>query len=295
MELRHLRYFVAVVDYGTVRAAAEHLNVAQPAISRQIKDLETELGFALFLRQRRGLFLTDAGKRYLEDARHILSAADSAVQEARLVSEGKSGTLSIGLLENACWGGAAPSALSRFTREHPDIQLRVRPLPSLEQIQLIASGELDGGFVYDQQELVKRQFMELPIRRDDVVFAHSEDLVFDHDGELEPGDIDGLPLVGFPRAVAPAYYDRLAAATAQLDAEWPVVQLADNETTMLSLVNAGVACAFVNSANMDRPPMHVRFRKVRNLSVPLEFKFIARSEPGTLAALFIKLLKNIDN
>src|SRR6267154_1325171 len=103
MELRHLRYFVAVGEEQHYGRAARRLRVAQPALSRQIQDLEEELGFKLFERLSRGVKLSEAGKLFLEDARRILQEVSEAGIRASSVASGRSGTLRVGFTENASW------------------------------------------------------------------------------------------------------------------------------------------------------------------------------------------------
>ena len=100
MELRHLRYFVAVADYGGITLAAERLNIAQPAVSRQIRDLEAELGVDLLVREGRRVILSDAGRAFAERARAVLAASSDAAEEARRIARGEAGHLRIGLLES---------------------------------------------------------------------------------------------------------------------------------------------------------------------------------------------------
>lgn len=287
MELRHLRYFVAVADHGGLRHAAERLNVAQPAVSRQIKDLEAELGLDLLRREGRGVVLTDAGKVFAEEARAVLARTAAAVEEARRVQRGSGGTIKVGLLENASWAGPLPKALNRFARSYPDIQLDVVPLGSIAQIDAVREGRLDAGFVYRQDNLVEGKLTVHPLATDNVILAAPRGTAFAGKGPLDPDDLHDLPMVSFPREAAPAYYDRQNAALAALGVEPRVVQRAANETTILSLVSAGVGCALVNSANMQRPPQGVEFRRVRGLSVPLEFVFIHRPNPGSLTQFLI--------
>ncbi|MEM8751043.1 MAG: LysR family transcriptional regulator [Pseudomonadota bacterium] len=294
MELRHLRYFVAVADHGGISHAAERLHVAQPAVSRQIRDLEAEIGVDLLLREGRRVVLTDAGRIFAERARAILANSKDAVDEARRVSKGQSGTLRIGLLESASWAGHLPRALNRFARTYPDIRLDIVPLGSVNQIEALLAGEIDAGFVYRQENLVEDALSILPLDVDDVVVAASTDLHFDTDGPLDFEDIDGLPIVAFPRAVAPAYYDALFDGLNSIGLDPVVVQEAENETTMLSLVSAGVGCAFVNSANMNRPPSGVQFRQVRGLSVPIEFLFVTRNSPGDLTVRLKQIVEDIN-
>ncbi|MEL6463554.1 MAG: LysR family transcriptional regulator [Pseudomonadota bacterium] len=274
MELRHLRYFVAVADHGGISHAADRLNIAQPAVSRQIRDLEAELGVALLARQGRRVILTDAGRDFADRARAILEAAQTAANQARQIDKGEAGHLRIGLLESASWAGHLPLALNRFARTYPDVRLDILPMGSVQQIDALYAGALDAGFVYPQPNLVGDALTILPLRTDNVVLAASADLDFETDKPLTLGDIDDLPLVSFPRSVAPQYHDALFSALADIGFDPQIVQEAENETTMLSLVAAGVGCAFVNSANAHRPPRQVRFHKVSGLSVPIEFLFV---------------------
>src|SRR6266480_2407916 len=117
MELRHLRYFVAVGEDQHYGRAAQRLRVAQPALSRQIQDLEEEIGFKLFDRLPRGVKISTAGRLFLEDARRILQQVNEATSRAQRVARGQSGTLRVGFTENASWHGVVPEAFRKFRRE----------------------------------------------------------------------------------------------------------------------------------------------------------------------------------
>jgi len=116
MELRHLRYFVAVGEEQHYGRAARRLRVAQPALSRQIQDLEEEIGFKLFERLPRGVKLSAAGKLFLEDVRRILQDVNEAAARAARVALGRSGTLRVGFTENASWRGIVPAVPGAATR-----------------------------------------------------------------------------------------------------------------------------------------------------------------------------------
>lgn len=294
MELRHLRYFVAVADHGGISHAAERLNIAQPAVSRQIRDLELELGFDLLSREGRRVVLTDAGRAFAERARAILRDTVDATEAARRVADGMAGTLRVGFLESASWAGHVPLTLNRFKRRHDDIRLDIRPMSSVAQIDALLAEEINAAFVYRQDNIVEPALAVHPLRTDDVVLAASVDLVFDHDGPLVLDDIDGLPIVAFPRSAAPAYHDRLFDALSGIGFVPHVVQEAMDETTMLSLVSAGVGCAFVNSTNMQRPPQRVQFRAVKDLSVPIEFLYLTRRATGNLTRLLTETVLSIN-
>ena len=147
MELRHLRYFVAVGEEQHYGRASRRLRVAQPALSRQIQDLEEEVGFKLFERLPRGVKLSAAGKLFLEDARRILQEVNEAAARAAAWLAVRSGTLRVGFTENASWHGVVPDSFRRFREQQPDAELQLQPASSLEQLDAIRSGRLDAGFV----------------------------------------------------------------------------------------------------------------------------------------------------
>ncbi|MEO1460529.1 MAG: LysR family transcriptional regulator, partial [Pseudomonadota bacterium] len=172
MELRHLRTFRAIAEAGGVHAAAARLNIAQPAVSRTLRDLEAELGFELFMRVGRGLRITDAGTAYLTEVAPILDRLVAAGAAARRVAEGRWGTLRVGLIEGGAWDGPAPGALDGFARANPEIRLEVFPMGSRDQVAALAEGRLDCGFLYRQGEaLAVAGLAILTLRTDDVVLA----------------------------------------------------------------------------------------------------------------------------
>ena len=154
MELRHLRYFLAVGEEEHYGRAAARLRVAQPALSRQIQDLEEEIGFKLFDRMPRGVRISAAGKLFLEDARRILQQLNEATDRARRVARGQSGTLRVGFAENASWHGVVPDSFRRFRERIPDGELQLNPMASLEQIEALMAGHIDAGFIYNMTKTI---------------------------------------------------------------------------------------------------------------------------------------------
>src|ERR1700740_1113091 len=147
MELRHLRYFVPVGENQHYGRASRRLGVAQPALSRQIQDLEKEIGFELFDRMPRGVRLSAGGELFIAEARRILQEVGEATARAARVARGQSGTLRIGFAENASWHGVAPDSFRRFREQQPEVELQLQPVASLEQLDSIRSGRLDAGFL----------------------------------------------------------------------------------------------------------------------------------------------------
>jgi len=135
MELRHLRYFVGVGEEQHFGRAAVRLHVAQPALSRQIQDLEREMGFLLFDRLPRGVRLNAAGKLFLSDARRILQDVDDAKRRAERIALGKAGTLRIGIAMALSWHGMVADSFREFRRGQPDVELVAHHLLSVHQVR----------------------------------------------------------------------------------------------------------------------------------------------------------------
>ena len=141
MELRHLRYFVAVAETMNYRRAAEHLHVSQPALSKQIKDLENDLGAQLFIRNTGGVVLTPAGASFLEDARDVLERVEFATTAARATEAGRAGRLVVGSLGGVSAGFLAP-ALAAFSAEFPQVEVTLHEAPVSDQLQALRVGRI---------------------------------------------------------------------------------------------------------------------------------------------------------
>ena len=123
MELRHLRYFVAIADAGHVTRAAAALGIGQPPLSQQIQALERELGLALFERLPRGVRLTEAGRAFAEDARRILREVEQAGERARRVARGEVGRIRVGMINSAPFHPLIPRLIREFRRRYPNVAL----------------------------------------------------------------------------------------------------------------------------------------------------------------------------
>ncbi len=142
MELRHLRYFVVVAEEQNVTRAAERLHVSQPPLSRQIRDLERELGVELFHRTAKSLALTEAGKIFLIESRAVLLRVDQAVETVRTVAQGDHGSLRIGYAPSLT-AQILPRALRLFEGERPGVRVALHDLSTEECRQRLVSGKLD--------------------------------------------------------------------------------------------------------------------------------------------------------
>lgn len=145
MELRHLRYFIAVAEWKGFSHAARRLYISQSAISEQISDLENEIGVQLLLRNRRQVILTDAGQVFLEEAKKVLAAADNAIESAQRAIRGQVGNLRIGFFTNGI-GVFFSSLIREFRKTHPDVKLSLFEMSARLQMEALVNNEIDIAF-----------------------------------------------------------------------------------------------------------------------------------------------------
>jgi len=294
MELRHLRYFVAIGEEQHYGRAARRLRVAQPALSRQIQDLEEEVGFKLFERLPRGVKLSVAGKLFLEDARRILQEISEAAVRAGRVASGRSGTLRIGFTENSSWRGVVPDSFRRFREQQPDAELQLQPEASLVQLEAIRSGRLDAGFVNFMpksdpelnQLLVARQHVELAAPRSHPLTRLKK---------VRLRDLMEALFIWFPRRSNPAFYDQMMLKCYRGGLKSPrIVQEGVNEPTILSLVSTGMGVGWVLATARWRCPESVVILPVVDLNMPLTLALVWRKDnTSPLLANFIAEVRRL--
>jgi DNA-binding transcriptional LysR family regulator len=278
MELRHLRYFVAIGEEENYRRAAQRLHVAQTALSTQIQDLEAELGFKLFDRLPRGVKLSVAGRLFLEDARRILQQVSDAAARAARVARGQSGTLRVGFTENASWRGIVPESLRRFRERQPDAELQLMPATSLEQLEAIRSGRLDAGFVFNMPK-ADAELDHFPVALQHVELAVPKGHALAKAKKLRLRDLVDAAFVWFPRRESPAFYDRLVHECFRGGLKSPrIVQEGLNEATILSLVSHGMGVGWVNGTARWRCPESVVIVSVVDLDMPLPLALVWRKD-----------------
>jgi len=256
VELRHLRYFVAVAEELHFGRAAERLGIAQPPLSRQIQSLESELGFKLFDRSRRRVELTSAGGVLLKRTRDVLERLEEAVRDARRTSTGKRGRVTVGYPSSLAYTGLV-GLLRAFRAEFPDVELAVRELPLADQLVGLKNGELDVGFIrgpLDDAELVAEC-----MRREPLMLALPADHPLANRRRLTLASVAHEPFVFFPRARAPAFFDLLlglcqkAGFTPQIRHEAP-------QADVLSLVAAGFGISIMPAAVRELRRSDVAFK-----------------------------------
>jgi DNA-binding transcriptional LysR family regulator len=281
MELRHLRYFVGVGEEQHFGRAAERLQIAQPALSRQIQDLEREVGFLLFERLPRGVRLSEAGKVFLSDARRILQDVDDAKRRAERIALGQAGTLRVGIATAVSWHGLVVNAFREFRRRQPDVELVLHHMVSVHQVEAVVADRLDAGFAAAvtpwHEDLEHRQFA-----LDRMVLAVPKGHSLTKRGRIRLRDLRDTPFIWFHRWVNPAFYDQMMEACARGGLSAPhVVQEATDRDTVLGCVQCQIGIAWVTESTRWHCPRGVALLPVADMNVRLPFNVIWKKDNGS--------------
>jgi len=292
MELRHLRYFVAVAEELHFHRAAARLHISQPPLSQQIRALEQELGVVLLERNRRRVELTAAGASFLAAARAILEAVDRAAETARRVAAGEVGSLSLGFVGSAMFGPTLPAILRDFASRHPDVELQLRELQTAEQLDALARGRIDVGVIRGPlQSATLAPGLELAvIHREHLVVALPEAHPLAALSRLRAADLRGETFVILRRSEAPGLWSPLASVMGSAGGPpEDVLEVAEMQT-IIGLVAGGFGISLVPSSVSDTDRPGVTFRPLADPSPAIELALAwARDERSPVRDAFLAL------
>ncbi len=251
MDFRHLKYFVAVADEQNFTRAAERLHISQPPLSRQIQDLEEELGTPLFERGSRPLKLTDAGRFFYGHATRLLEQAAQAVRSTKRVAQLER-RLVIGFVASTMYG-ALPLLVRKFRAANPHTELALTEMSTVDQIEALKAGRIDVGFgrVRLDDPSIKREIL----REERLVVAiPAEHELAATDGPLTLPDVAAHPLLVYPRTPRPSYADQVLSLLRDLALEPASVLEVQEMQTALGLVASGMGlCVVPASVHRLRP------------------------------------------
>src|ERR1041384_2826163 len=244
MELRHLRYFVSVAEALSFTRAAEKLHTAQPSLTRQIKNLEDELGVRLLHRTKQKVTLTDEGRSFLTDAKRLLAPAAEPVEPVRRLHRGEVRALNIGYVSNLFYD-LLPRTLASFRQLFPTVSVNLFDMSCGEQFRALEDGRLDLGFVGLHEPIARRGLEFRTIASYKTIAALPKDNPLADETTIELKALAPMFFIGMSEASYPGYRDWLTKACQRAAFTPKVLQDVDLERTMIHAVAAGLGVALV--------------------------------------------------
>jgi DNA-binding transcriptional LysR family regulator len=245
MEIRRLRYFIAVAEELSFTRAAERLHIAQPPLSIQIRALEQEIGARLFDRDQRHVYLTQAGRHLLERARDILAAVEEAKAEVRCAELGEVGSLHLGYASSAMFTSTLTLAIKQFRGAYPQVLLALHEMTSLDQLNGLHYRTLDAGIVRKTDVAIPSGLIVEEWYRTRLVAAMAHDHPLVKKRTIGIGDLRAHPFIMYPRESGIGLYWQVLRLCAGAGFRPQIVREVQELTTIVGLVDAGVGVAIV--------------------------------------------------
>lgn len=289
MELRHLRYFIAVAEELNFTRAADRLHMAQPPLSQQIQQLEAQLGFQLFRRTKRTVTLTEAGQVFFEEAQKILLQVDRAIQLAQQTSRGELGQLTIGFVSSAAHN-VVPAILQQFRTLNPAVKLELREMTTNEQLQRLREGQIDIGFI---RPPVEDGVNSEIVFREPLIVALPQTHHLADRAHVELRELSTEPFIMFPRSLAPGLYDPIVSLCQQAGFSPIAAQEAIQMQTIVSLVAAEMGVAIVPASMQNFQRSGVIYKALSESTCIVAIALIWRSDPTAAVQRFLAVARQI--
>ncbi len=279
MDLKQMRYFLAVAEERNLSRAAARLNMAQPPLTRYIHAIEEELGTPLFIRSARGVELTEAGEALLEDVPNVLGMARRAHEKAQRAGRGLIGTLEVGIFGSGLLN-VIPLLLARFHRERPEIRIGLHNMSKAEQIEALRERRITVGF----NRLVPKEpgLKTETVLRERMIVALPANHRLSGKGTLTLHDLDSEPMILYPNAPLPGLAQEVMAAFRGENVRLAIEQEVEDVVTAIALVAGGFGlCVTTDSASNLRLPGVVykplSSRKLKDIELSVLYRTEDRS------------------
>lgn len=293
MEMRHLRYFIAVAEELHFSRAAERLHMAQPPLSQQIQQLETELGVELFHRKtKRQVQLTAAGQVFLQEAYRLLAQLEQAIERTQRTGRGEIGQLRIGFISSVTYD-VLPAILREFRAQFPEVELVLQELTTTEQEQALLHHRIQVGFVHPP--LTDESLSWECIQRQPLVVALPETHLLAQQEQLSVRSLSKESFILFPRYLSAGLYDQILSLCQQQGNFTPkVAQEAIQMQTIIGLVSAGMGIAIVPFSFQNLRRSGVVYRAVEE-ETPLVEVAVARRKEEEIPVLreFLQVARQV--
>ncbi len=292
MELRHLKYFIAVAEELHFGRAARKLNISQPPLSQQIRQLEEKVGVQLFTRTRRRVEITPAGLVFLAEARRIMALSEDAVRRAIRADKGEIGQLAMGYIGSANYS-VLPPVVREFRRVFRDVDLSLTELNTSHQLEALHSGRIQVGFLRLPRGIKKEGLTVEPVFREPLLVALPRNHRLKREMSISLRLLAKDLFIMIPRDRGPGFFDNIIALCQKEGFSPSIVLEASQFHTVIGLVAAGIGIAVV-PASMERSRIEgVVFRKIAGKAeTVLSMAWIAGNESLVLQN-FIDIARNV--
>ena len=292
MELRHLRYFVAVADTLNFTRAAERLHLAQPSLTRQIQNLEDEIGVRLLNRTKKHVALTEEGTAFLVDARRVLALAEESIQAVQRLSRGETGQLNIAYLSNFNFD-LLPRTLGTFRQGFPHIALNLFDMTPAEQFRALDAHKIDLGFVGLRFPAASSELQWECIARHKTVVVLPAKHPLTKKSRLDLNDLKTMFFVGMSEKTHPGFRDWLSETCQPAGFTPRILQDADLELGLMRFVAEGLGVTLAREHIKTLPHPGVVFRELHP-AVRADY-WIAWNRDNTSKSLrdYIQIVKNL--
>jgi DNA-binding transcriptional LysR family regulator len=286
MELTRLKSFIILAERLHFSEAARLLHISQPALSKQIRQLEDEIGAPLFDRGRHGVRLTEVGGLFAEEARRLVRQADAALEQGRRAARGEVGRLAIGFGFSTVT--LVPRVISSFRLRYPDVGIELRDMSTPEQTEALHAGRIHIGFVRLPADKGLRQ---LPVLEDRLVLVSPAQ----EPKGRKPADLSGLrdsPFIVLRRDLSRSLHQHIIRLCAKHGFHPQVVQEANEYPTVLGLVAAGLGVALVPESQLRTRIEGISIQRIGDRAARWQVGAAWRREKGSpLTAEFLRLLR----
>ncbi len=290
MELRHLRYFIAVAEELHFTRAAERLHIGQPPLSQAIQALEADVGAHLFERTRRSVRLTGAGTLFLADAYRILALSEQAAEGARRAERGEAGELRIGFTFSVPLTPLFAAAINRYRSQYPAVTLTLHEMATLPQLEALAQRTLDLGFIRPPESVLPPSLAIDTLREDPLVAVLPATSPLCGRRAVRMADLADQPFVMYPKEVGTGIHPQIYRLCRAAGFEPRVGQLAGEASTIIGLVAAGCGVS-VLPGSFDRIRMDgVCYRPLLDAGASTSLLLARRADAGSrLVDAFVRL------
>ncbi|HYM72145.1 MAG TPA: LysR family transcriptional regulator [Stellaceae bacterium] len=294
MELRHLRYFVAVAEEGHVTRAAERLGIQQPPLSQQIRALEAELDAQLFHRKPRGVDLTPAGRVFFEEAKAILARASEAAAATRRAARGEAGRVGLGFTSSASFHPFVPRAIRAFREAYPLVAFALEESGTVELVEALRAEQIDAAFIRSPVGAIAGVAVHPVLDEPMVVALPSGHRLAGPPGAVRLGALADETFILYRRPVGPGLHDAIIAACDRAGFSPNIGQEAPRMLSTLSLVAAGLGVSLVPASMSRLEAEGVAYRRLEpsttQLTAPLNLAY-RRGEFSAAVRAFIALVQ----